>query len=174
MTCVVDGCTDRVKARSWCNKHYSRWRVHGDPHFAPPSPEERFWAKVDRTEGCWLWTGPQAGGGYGQFSIDGKFRPAHRVAYEWIVGPIQPGLVLDHLCVVRLCVNPAHLEPVTQRENVLRSDALSAQNARKTHCKYGHEFTPENIKWTKQGWRTCRTCTNDGQKRRYHERKRVA
>ena len=168
MTCVVDGCTDRVKARSWCNKHYSRWRVHGDPHFAPPSPEERFWAKVDRTEGCWLWTGPQAGGGYGQFSIDGKFRPAHRVAYEWIVGPIQPGLVLDHLCVVRLCVNPAHLEVVTCAENVRRGHGPASRMV----CPQGHPYTPENT-YTGGGRRKCRACHRAHQ-RAYVERQREA
>ena len=85
-----------------------------------PAPiSARFWAKVDKTETCWLWTGGQSAG-YGRFGFKG--RPnlgAHRFAYELLVGPIPPGLDLDHLCRVRNCVNPDHLEPVTRRENLL-------------------------------------------------------
>lgn len=86
---------------------------------------ERFWPKVERVEdGCWLWTASLTGDGYGRISLGGKFGPmglAHRVAYELLVGPIPEGLELDHLCRVRRCVNPEHLEPVTHAENVRRA-----------------------------------------------------
>lgn len=93
---------------------------------------ERFWAKVDKNGPlptidpelgpCWIWTGSTAlPGGYGAFMLGtGKPRRAHRVSYEWLVGPIPDGLHLDHLCVTTPCVNPAHLEPVTNAENVRR------------------------------------------------------
>lgn len=116
-----------------------------------------FWHKVDRTGECWLWTGRGDAGGYGRVHYDGRDGYAHRLAYELLVGAIPDGLVIDHLCRVRNCVNPAHLEVVTQRENILRSDGAGAVNARKTHCKRGHEFTPENTIRIAQG-RNCRTC----------------
>lgn len=128
--------------------------------------EERFWAKVQRggpTE-CWLWTASRSDG-YGHFHVSRARMPAHRYAYELLVGPIPEGLILDHLCRVRHCVNPAHLEPVTSAENTLRGYGMPARNARKTHCKYGHEFTPENTRRTRLG-RECRTCRRLYEKRR--------
>jgi HNH endonuclease len=86
-----------------------------------PTEAERFWAKVDKTESCWLWTGALAKG-YGQFGGTRKQRiQAHRWAYQELVGSIPEGLELDHLCRVRRCVNPAHLEPVTHSVNIMRS-----------------------------------------------------
>jgi hypothetical protein len=82
----------------------------------------------------------------------------HRYAYERMVGPIPIGLVIDHLCGVTSCVNPAHLEPVTQQENVLRSGSLSAQRARMTHCLRGHPFDERNTRITRRGERCCRAC----------------
>lgn len=95
-----------------------RWKNRGLP------VEQRFWMKVDRTDTCWLWTASKTRNGYGMFgvSIDGKVTtsPAHRWAYEMLVGPIPTGLQIDHLCRVRHCVNPAHLEPVTGTQNIRR------------------------------------------------------
>lgn len=113
--------------------------------------------------GCWIWQRCLTPLGYGHTtqSLGGGF--AHRLAWEVVNGPIPPGLTIDHLCRNRACVNPAHLEPVTHRENVLRSPlALAAINARKTHCKRGHEFTPENTYRVNAGrHRACRTCRRE-------------
>jgi len=107
-----------------CATHWARWRKHGDParvigydERAIP-PEIRFWAKVDKNGpgGCWVWTGALADTGYGIFNLRAKLNNTHRVAYEWLVGPIPDGMHLDHLCRVRACCNPAHLEPVGQEE----------------------------------------------------------
>lgn len=127
----------------------------------------RFWQKVDkRPDGCWLWTGAVNGHGYGHIKIDGRMIPAHRVAYEMSGKAIPEGLDLDHLCRVRTCVRPAHLEPVTRRVNGLRGTSPLAAFARQTHCKRGHEFTPENT----YEWRTsriCRTCRREHARNAY-------
>src|SRR5215471_12258201 len=92
--------------------------------------------------GCWLWTGSLHSGGYGQVWVNGGPKLAHRAVYEEVVGQIPDGLELDHLCRVRCCVNPNHLEPVTPRVNLSRCSAISTINSLKTHCDRGHEFTP--------------------------------
>ena len=128
-----------------------------------PLTQERFLARmnVDTETGCWLWTGRLSSHGYGECRIKRNGKPirfAHRVAYYLFVGPIPEGLQLDHLCRVRHCVNPEHLEPVTSRENILRSPfTVASRWAQRTHCNYGHEFTPENTGMRK-GNRFCRTC----------------
>lgn len=99
--------------------------------------------------------------GYGLVRTPLGVRKAHRVMWELMVGPIPDGKVLDHLCRNRGCVNPAHLEVVTQGENVLRGIGPVAVNARKTHCKNGHEFTEENTIIRREGWRGCRTCSRE-------------
>lgn len=130
---------------------------------AKPTAEERFWAKVAEPDGngCRLWTASVDVGGYGSFKLDGAMRKAHRVAYEWTRGPIPDGLCLDHLCRVRSCVNPDHLEPVTQQENMRRGEMWtrrSAQQRSRTHCLRGHEYTPENTRIRPKG-RECRMCS---------------
>lgn len=122
--------------------------------------EDIFWAKVDRCDPdhCWLWQGtPNVAGGYGRLGKGGYAR-AHRFAYELLIGPIPKGLTLDHLCRVRLCVNPKHLEPVTIGVNALRGVSPNAQNARKTHCLRGHPFNAKNTYVRTDGHRTCRPC----------------
>lgn len=128
---------------------------------------ERFWAKVDKTEGCWNWTGVLLRG-YGQFAYRRRMVLAHRFAYELLVGPIPDGLVIDHLCRNPRCVNPAHLEPVTPRENVLRGVGPSAVHAVKTHCIHGHPFDEANTYIrTRNGTkiRDCRACNRERQAR---------
>lgn len=128
--------------------------------------EDRFWAKVAKSTpgACWEWTASLTSTGYGQFNDGSRIRTAHRFAYELVVGPVPDGLVLDHLCRNATCINPAHLEPVTQRENIMRSPtAPPALNARKTHCKHGHELDGANLRIRERPnrlpERVCRTCT---------------
>ena len=122
--------------------------------------EQRFWDNVNRDEanGCWIWAGGKTGWGYGGFSADSQYVPAHRYAYELIVGPIPVGLQLDHLCRNRACVNPAHMEPVTNKINSLRGVSFSAHNARATHCPQGHPYDLFNTYITPKGKRDCRKC----------------
>jgi hypothetical protein len=126
----------------------------------------RFWSYVDRRGigDCWPWTAAVAASGYGRFyagrASAGRgncYRP-HRVAYALTYGAIDESLQVDHLCRNRLCVNPAHMELVTLIENSLRAGVEIGLNAVKTHCKYGHEFTPENIYTPPRGGRICRAC----------------
>ncbi len=117
-----------------------------------------FDAKWQQNEkGCWQWTGAVQSGGYGNF----RGRLAHRVSWETRVGKIPANMTIDHLCRNRLCVNPAHLRVVTQKENNLAGFSPTAINKRRTHCVNGHEFTPENAKIVqrKDGpHRKCRKC----------------
>lgn len=131
-------------------------------------PKTRFWLKVDtrgpvppgapRLGRCWLWTGALFPSKYGQFWLDGKNRRAHRVAYEWEVGPITEA-TLDHLCCVLNCVRPSHLEPVSVKENVLRGNAPTAINAQKKRCPKGH---PYDVVRKKDGARMCSKCIREG------------
>jgi len=121
------------------------------------TPEERFWAKVNKTETCWLWTANRGRSGYGNFRYQNRQTRAHRTAYEWLVGPIPEGLQLDHLCRVRHCVNPEHLEPTTGKVNTLRGTGPSALNAVKTHCSQDHPLDGDNL-YTWKNERGCRSC----------------
>jgi len=136
--------------------------------------EVRFWSKVNKTDDCWLWTAGAISTGYGFFSpFVGKRILAHRWSYEQLVGPIPEGLVIDHLCRVRRCVNPAHLEPVTDAENRRRGASYGLQNGMRTTCIHGHEFTPENTYYSpsREGHRQCRECRRVRQLRYYHRNK---
>jgi hypothetical protein len=125
--------------------------------------------------GCWLWTGDISRAGYGRFKDNGKQIPAHRAVYEAYVGPIPQGLVIDHLCRVHACVNPQHLEPVTNKENILRGIAPAAKYSKQTACKYGHTYTPETTYWYSYGpngkTRKCRVCARRVSASRYQKLK---
>jgi hypothetical protein len=126
--------------------------LQGVPDASIATLERRFWAKVDKHDQtsedstpCWMWNGATSPQGYGHFNLSKKTSTtAHRVSYLLSIGVIPEGLHLDHLCRNRGCVNPAHLEPVSPRENLLRGEGVAAVNAAKTHCHKGHEFTSEN------------------------------
>lgn len=117
--------------------------------------------------GCWLWMASLNSGGYGKFKVNKCSEGAHRWIYEQVVGKIPHGLHLDHLCRVRSCVNPAHLEPVTQKENNLRGFGAAGLNARKTHCLRGHILSGDNLQIRPDGGRTCRKCRRDSRRTHY-------
>lgn len=125
------------------------------------TPAERFYNKValDTLTGCLEWVAYVRPDGYASFWDGTRQVPAHRWAYEHVIGPVPEGLTIDHLCRNRACVNPQHMEPVTHRENTLRGEGITARQARQTHCKNGHEFTPDNTYIRpSDGGRRCRTC----------------
>lgn len=176
--CEINDCEVEVVGRGMCKKHWQRWRKWGDALKRDSrwrlSPADRFWQYVEKTDGCWIWTAGRKNG-YGNFSVtEGgveRMVQAHRFAYELEHGPIPDGMTLDHLCHTaevatcttsadcphRACVRPDHLAPMSLRENIQRGG-----NGAKTHCKHGHEFTPDNIWWftTQNGGqgRKCKTC----------------
>lgn len=142
----------------------------GGPRSARPAIGRLLDQVVAGRDGCIIWTGSTCRG-YGRIDHKGKLRSTHRLSYEHFIGPIPDGLELDHLChtrsvscvggptcLHRRCVNPAHLEPVTKKENNRRSRSFSAINAVKTHCAHGHEFTPANTATAKTGQRVCIAC----------------
>lgn len=125
---------------------------------------QRFWARVERSDGCWNWRGKTNRDGYGHFTIgsrtDGTNRKVevHRLAYQLSIGPIPEGLTIDHLCRNHACVNPAHLEAVPLRINILRGTSPSAIHAKKTSCCRGHPFDLFNTYFAPDGARECRIC----------------
>lgn len=135
-------------------------------NYGDPRLRESDWRKIAPCPltGCWLWTGARLASGYGSVGVIGsgaKSNLTHRYVYTELVGPIPPGLHIDHRCRVRNCVNPAHLEAVTQQENNRRAGA--ARSAATTHCRRGHEYTPATtIVRRRRGItvRWCRTCSN--------------
>ena len=143
------GCDKPLYARGLCSTCYWRRWYNSDL----PDKTERFdtfITRVNKTDTCWLWSGNKNSNGYGLVSIDGKTVQVHRYAYEVLVGPIPDGLTIDHLCRVRLCVNPDHLEVVTLGENIRR--------ALKTGPRCGCD--PSNFFTRKDGRVECRLCRN--------------
>lgn len=139
---------------------------------------ERFWVKVDKkgpvpnipnwTLGpCWLWLADTGADGYARISNKGGTTLAYRISWEWVNGEIHIDKEIDHLCRVRRCVNPSHLEAVTHQINTLRGDTIPAKHARVDACPRGHLYTPENT-YTTQG-RQCRTCALERSKQRRHD-----
>ncbi len=129
--------------------------------------DQRFWPKVKKGDGCWLWTGSTDSHGYGKLlGTDHRLISSHRFSWQLVYGPIAQGMVLDHLCRVRNCVRPSHLEPVTQRQNVLRSIGPASDNAVKTHCVRGHLFDEANTYTKTPGHRQCCRCRKEYRFRR--------
>lgn len=128
---------------------------------------ERLADKFTVGDGCWEWRKPDPSNGYGRLKPGGRGTPtvlAHHVVYELMVGPIPAGLQLDHVCRQRACVRPDHLEPVTQRENILRGEGFAGRNARKTHCPQGHPYDEANTYRipSRPNARYCRACWRKG------------
>jgi HNH endonuclease len=135
---------------------------------------ERYWSYVDKSGECWLWTGGRTPEGYGKFWLNGKTVLAHRAGYALAHGKL-PDVKhhLDHLCRIRSCVRPEHIEPVTIRENLMRGPTtFAAINAAKTHCRNGHEYTEANTYRPPDGSRMCRECSRAKDRRAYWRNKR--
>jgi hypothetical protein len=126
--------------------------------------------RINPITGCWHWLGGRGGNNneYGITDIAGAREGAHRASYRIFIGEPDPTLVVDHLCWNTICVFPGHLEQTSQRENLMRGNTLQRQNANKTHCLRGHEFTTENT-YLHRGRRICREC-----RRTYYTRKKAA
>lgn len=126
--------------------------------------EERFWMKVEKTDTCWIWTGAKATNGYGRFKTPERVVQAHRFSYELVKGKIPEGLVMDHRCRVRACVNPAHLEAVTIWENNWRAMPYGLRMVPGTHCFKGHLLSEDNLYHGFNGdmpYRRCKKCTRE-------------
>lgn len=131
--------------------------ISGYARTLPP----RVAAKIERGDGCWIWTGARHELGYGRVWDGGKVVPAHRLVYECLVGPIPDGLVIDHLCRVPSCVNPDHLEPVSTMENIRRGNAALPRKA----CRNGHAYDETNTYVYPSGKRMCRICNRERKRR---------
>ena len=160
VVCVAGGCDQRVFRGFLCSVHRKRWQRTGSVNSR--TIVDQFFSHVTENEsGCWVWDKPKPNG-YGQFMEGKKSHLPHRWIYTFMVAAIPDGLQIDHLCRNRACVNPYHLEPVPQPVNNARSESPTAVNARKTHCKRGHEFDEANTYVLPgSGSRSCRTCARD-------------
>lgn len=155
------GPSSEVSTAGASTSHTMPQAAAGEPPRRIVGPVEvRLAARLAEDEnGCHVWTGARSPSGYGHIAIGGRVRNVHRVAYELHVGPIPPGLVLDHLCRNRACANPAHLEPVTSGENTRRGEP-----AQRTHCPRGHAYDETNTYRTRTGGRACRACKRELQR----------
>lgn len=182
LPCKLSDCSSPAHTRGLCSMHYMRWynatqrsnpkgvvSYAADPVYLETTLEEQLYnciRRIDPESGCWE-GGHRISLGYSTVKHLGQNCLAHKLMWEMHHGPVPAGLELDHLCRNRACCNPAHLEAVTHRENLLRSPtAASAINSRKTHCKNGHEFSKENtlISGKARTQRVCKTCLKQNKK----------
>lgn len=163
LTCSVESCYSPVASKGLCCAHYKRLAKYGDPEGRPQRQDRDSCFDsycMATAEGCVQWISTVQSAGYGKFGSGGKGRSvlAHRYAYERAYGPIPEGLVIDHLCRNRLCVNPEHLEAVTNEENLRRGLGYGLRNGMRNSCIHGHEYTPENTYAAPDGGVRCREC----------------
>jgi hypothetical protein len=182
-TCSIDQCERPSKAHGMCGMHNERRRRNGDannPGKYALDPLERLaqYVSPGAPDECWIWRGTTNADGYGAIRIKNARLPAHRFVYEVMVGPIPDGLHLDHVwargCTSRSCVNPAHLEPVTLVENVMRGNGVGAVNARKTTCPQGHEYDKVWVDAIGRASRQCSTCQREWARRNPRRRRTSA
>ena len=132
-TCTIDGCGSPAHARGWCSKHYRRWQRHGDPRGGGPScystPEEAFAARAERRGECLIWTGAKDSTGYGNLQVNGSITKAHRYAWECENGPIPDGMMIDHICHKRACINVDHLRLATRHQNSSNRAGATARSS---------------------------------------------
>lgn len=159
-TCSIETCERESVTRGWCNAHYIRNQRHGSPLATArkPTVEERFWAKVIKTETCWEWQGYVMPNGYGQFYGKEKLLLAHRYSYEAANGAVSQGVEVDHICFNRKCVRPEHLRTATHKQNAehLRGAASNnkssgirgvywREDCKKWEVKVGHNLMQHNV-----------------------------
>lgn len=156
--CYAAECDAPARSQGLCNKHWQRKYHTGTLRARTrPTVDERFESKIDKSSGCWLWTGALFDTGYGAFNIGSRrgrsvIRSAHRYAYEREHGKQPSEMHIDHLCRVRSCCNPDHLELVTPSENNRRGNS-----GPKDHCKRGHSMSDAYVR-PDTGTRMCRAC----------------
>ena len=168
--CSFGGCMAIHQAKSFCQRHYLKLLRYGTPFGGRPhylSDIDHFMSKVEKTDSCWLWKGTIDRKGYGQYTIPrsgGKKVGAHRYAYQIFKGMIPQGREPDHLCRVRHCCNPEHLEAVTRSENLRRGlvgHKIAEIQRLKTHCPQRHLYDDTNTYRNPDGKRVCRQCARE-------------
>lgn len=157
-TCSVEGCDKKHDSKGLCGMHALRARRGKPLEQDRATRPELFERNISRDhDGCWRWTGKVGRNGYGVFSSD--YFLAHRYAYSLWVGNIPAGMQIDHLCMVKCCVNPSHLEVVTAAENLRRRDVTYGICSAVTHCPAGHPYDEANTYRHPSGRRCCRECS---------------
>jgi hypothetical protein len=149
-TCTLDGCDKQRAGWGYCQRHYKRMKKTGTTD-APvrPTLAERFWAKVEKTETCWNWTGSKNRTGYGNIARTpgSGSKLSHRVSYEMAYGPIPDGMDIDHMCFNHACVNPAHLRAATRKQNM---ENLSGPTSKSTSGVLGVTWVEKDKAWRAQ------------------------